>query len=72
VYTDGVTDALNSQGEDFGEARLTSCCASLPEGAGAEAIGSLISKTVVEWTAGAEQFDDITVLILFVAGSEAR
>ena len=72
VYTDGVTDALNSQGEDFGEARLMRCCSSLPEGAGAEAIGKLISKTVVEWTAGAEQFDDTTVLVLSVARAEAR
>jgi serine phosphatase RsbU (regulator of sigma subunit) len=71
VYTDGVTDALNSQGEEFDEGRLITCCNSLPGGVGAEAIGRSISKTVVEWTAGSEQFDDTTVLVLSVARSEA-
>jgi len=66
IYTDGVTDALNSQGEDFGEARLIGCCNSLPEGTDAEAIGRLISTSVVEWTAGVEQFDDTTILVLSV------
>ena len=70
VYTDGVTDALNAQGEDFGEARLIGCCNSLPEGAGAEAIGTLIAKSVVEWTAGVEQFDDTTILVLSVRAHE--
>lgn len=66
VYTDGVTDALNSQGEDFGETRLIECLNSLPNGAGAEVIGSLICKSVAEWTAGMDQFDDITILVLSV------
>jgi serine phosphatase RsbU (regulator of sigma subunit) len=66
VYTDGVTDALNSQGEEFGEARLLSCCTSLPKGANAEAICMLLSKRVVEWAGGVEQFDDTTILVLSV------
>ena len=70
VYTDGVTDALNSQGEDFGEARLIECLNSLPKGAGAEAIGSCICKFVTEWTAGTEQFDDTSILVLSVEGAE--
>jgi serine phosphatase RsbU (regulator of sigma subunit) len=72
VHTDGVTDALNSQGEDFGEARLMRFCNSLPEGAGAEAIGTLLAGSVVEWAAGAEQFDDVTILVLSVKGAEPR
>ena len=72
VHTDGVTDALNSQGEDFGEARLMRFCNSLPEEAGAEAIGTLLAGSVVEWAAGAEQFDDVTILVLSVKGAEPR
>jgi serine phosphatase RsbU (regulator of sigma subunit) len=66
VYTDGVTDALNSQGEEFGEVRLLSYCNSLPRGASAESICMLLSKAVVEWAAGVEQFDDTTILVLSV------
>jgi serine phosphatase RsbU (regulator of sigma subunit) len=66
VYTDGVTDALNSRGEEFGEERLMSCCTSLPKGANAETICTLVSKAVVEWAAGVEQFDDTTILVLSV------
>jgi serine phosphatase RsbU (regulator of sigma subunit) len=66
VYTDGVTDALNSLGEEFGETRLLSCCNSLPQGANAEAICVLLSRRVVEWAAGVEQFDDTTILVLSV------
>jgi serine phosphatase RsbU (regulator of sigma subunit) len=66
VYTDGVTDALNSRGEEFGEERLMSCCTSLPKGARAQEICTLLSTRVVEWAAGVEQFDDTTILVLSV------
>jgi hypothetical protein len=62
VYTDGVTDALNSRGDEFGEETLLSCCASLPKGANAETICQLLSNAV--WSVGVEQFDDITILVL--------
>jgi serine phosphatase RsbU (regulator of sigma subunit) len=63
VYTDGVTDALNSQGEEFSETRLLGYCNSLPKGANAEAIGMLLSKRIAEWATGVEQFDDTTILV---------
>ena len=66
VYTDGITDALNSQGEEFGEQRLMTCLSSLPKGANAEAICTLLSNEVSRWSAGVEQFDDTTVLVLSV------
>jgi serine phosphatase RsbU (regulator of sigma subunit) len=66
LYTDGVTDALNSQGEAFGEERLMSCCTSLPKGADAKSICTLLSSAVAEWAAGVEQFDDITILVLAI------
>jgi serine phosphatase RsbU (regulator of sigma subunit) len=66
VYSDGVTDALNSHGEEFGEERVMSCCRSLPKGANAEAICKLLSGRVIEWAASVEQFDDTTILVLSV------
>ena len=66
VYSDGLVDALNSRGEEFGEERLADYCRSLPKGATAEEICESISQCVAEWSAGVEQFDDTTILILRV------
>jgi serine phosphatase RsbU (regulator of sigma subunit) len=66
VYTDGLTDALNSLAEEFGENRLMSYCASLPKGANAQAICELLSSKIADWSAGVEQSDDGTILVLTV------
>jgi sigma-B regulation protein RsbU (phosphoserine phosphatase) len=66
VYTDGVTDALDSQGEQFGEERLISACAFLPRGADAQAICEFLSSKVLAWTEGVPQFDDTTLLVVSV------
>jgi len=67
VYSDGLVDALNSTGEEFGEGRLAEYCRSLPNGSTAEEICESLSQCVAEWSAGVEQFDDTTVLVLRVA-----
>jgi serine phosphatase RsbU (regulator of sigma subunit) len=66
VYSDGLVDALNSRGEEFGEERLADCCRSLPKGATAREICASLSQCVAEWSAGVEQFDDTTILVLRV------
>jgi serine phosphatase RsbU (regulator of sigma subunit) len=66
VFSDGVPDALNSHGEEFGEERIISCCTSLPKGAGAEAICMRLFNQVAEWAAGVDQFDDTTILVVSV------
>jgi sigma-B regulation protein RsbU (phosphoserine phosphatase) len=66
VYSDGVTDALNAQGEEFGEARLLEFCESLRTGTCAKEICTILSEKVVEWANDAEQFDDTTILALSV------
>jgi serine phosphatase RsbU (regulator of sigma subunit) len=66
VYSDGLIDALNLEGKEFGEERLLSCCRLLPRGATAESICRSLTQNVAEWSAGAEQFDDTTILVLAV------
>jgi serine phosphatase RsbU (regulator of sigma subunit) len=66
VYSDGLIDAVNLKGEDFGEERLVDCCRSLPKGATAQEICAHLSQCLAEWSAGAEQFDDTTILVLTV------
>jgi serine phosphatase RsbU (regulator of sigma subunit) len=64
VYSDGLIDALNSDGEEFGEERLIEHCRSLPKGTTSQTICASLSQCVAEWSSGAEQFDDTTILVL--------
>jgi serine phosphatase RsbU (regulator of sigma subunit) len=66
VYSDGLIDALNSNGEEFGEERLVDRCRSLPKRATAQEICAHLSQYLAEWSAGVEQFDDTTILVLTV------
>ena len=61
LYTDGVTEATNGENELFGEDRLLDCIDRI----GSESIKDQVSDMLAEidkFVAGAEQFDDITML----------
>jgi sigma-B regulation protein RsbU (phosphoserine phosphatase) len=61
--TDGVTDARNPNGDDFGEQRLLSvCCANAREPA--EMLLERIFEAVDDFAAGEPQQDDITLAVL--------
>ena len=65
AFTDGVPEALNVQGEDFGEPRLEALLiASL--GCTADEIVNRLTAAMRDWTAGAEQHDDLTFIVLAV------
>ena len=66
VYTDGVSDALNSDGEEFGEERIVRCLASLPKPSDAEGICKHLAEKVAEWATGIPRSDDTTILALSV------
>ncbi len=66
VYTDGVADALNSEGEEFGQERIMHCLSSLPRPIDAEGICKHLAGKVAEWAAGEDRFDDTTILALSV------
>ena len=66
VYSDGLVDALNCSGEEFGEERLLDYCKSLPKGATAHEICAYLSQCIAEWSATVDQFDDTTILVLRV------
>ena len=62
-YTDGVIEATNSAGEQFGSKRLRESIRSnlfLT----AEDIQNLVLDQVFDWSGGKEQEDDITVVCL--------
>ena len=58
VYTDGVPDALNSEGVEFGEERIIHCLSSLPRSTDAEGICKHLAGQIAEWATGADRFDD--------------
>lgn len=66
LYTDGVTEALSSDGAFFGEERL--------ERAVASSVGRIdidaVRRAVADFSAGAAQSDDITLLALVVKPTE--
>jgi serine phosphatase RsbU (regulator of sigma subunit) len=64
MYTDGITDARNRLGEDFGEERLISLVERLPDRLTADEIVRTIADEVARFSDGADQIDDITLLAL--------
>ncbi len=67
IYTDGVTEAQNADGEFFGRKRLRETVAP-HAAAGCAAVHAALQQAVTAFTEGTPQSDDITVLVLEFAG----
>jgi len=65
AFSDGVPEALNASGEEFGEKRLQDLM-KRSISCGADDIASQISDAVRRWMDGAEQHDDVTVVVIKV------
>ena len=63
LYTDGVTEAMNTDGIQLGINRVRGIFAQSPP-ADAEEVGQEVVKAVVDFAQDAPQFDDITCLTL--------
>jgi serine phosphatase RsbU (regulator of sigma subunit) len=63
VFSDGVTEARNAAGAEFGEERLLACVKA-NRGLTPAALLEYLFATVDEFTVGAEPFDDRTGLVL--------
>lgn len=70
-YTDGVTEAMSSTGEQFGEARLLESLARLHDGRPARELADGLLAAVAEHAQNAEQHDDITVVVVRARGAAA-
>ena len=72
LYTDGVTEAADTAEALFGNDRLLSVL-SQPFGSGEEACRKVcesVKKAVSDFSEGAPQFDDITMLCLYYSGAD--
>jgi serine phosphatase RsbU (regulator of sigma subunit) len=70
LFSDGVSEAFNLAGEDFGEARLLD----VARGAGSTSSQALVDQIVAAvraFTKGAAQSDDITVMVIRYLGAGA-
>ncbi len=63
TYTDGISEAMTHDDEEWGEERMMAAAASAKDGS-AEQVLKTIFKEADKFTAGAPQHDDMTVLIL--------
>jgi serine phosphatase RsbU (regulator of sigma subunit) len=67
VFSDGITDALNPQGEEFGDDRLIQCLSANADLAPAAVLETLMSA-VREFAQGAVQNDDLTAMVVRYRG----
>ena len=65
TFTDGVPEARNPAGEEFGEERLKDLLRQ-SVGAPADAVSTMLAGRMRDWIAGAEQHDDLTVVVVSV------
>jgi sigma-B regulation protein RsbU (phosphoserine phosphatase) len=62
IFTDGVTEAMDPEGQLFSEARLESFLGSADRSSAQSLTGSVL-QSVEKFAAEADQFDDITILV---------
>lgn len=69
LYTDGVTEAMNTKKEQYGEDRLADFLNSSGNIVGTQNLISKLKANVTEFENGEEQSDDITILALRMSGN---
>jgi putative ABC transport system permease protein len=65
AFTDGVTEALNAQGEEFGEDRLMAVLAAATAST-ADQLAGVLTNALRQWIGAAEQYDDLTFVVVAV------
>ena len=70
AFSDGITEARNADGDEFGEGRLLSCVTSC-RALAAAALLQRVFEAVHQFTVTGAQDDDLTVLVLTYSGTPA-
>jgi phosphoserine phosphatase RsbU/P len=64
AFTDGVPEALNADGEEFGEERLKALLCDVARAASADDISARLAERMRDWIGRAEQHDDLTFVVV--------
>lgn len=75
LYTDGISEAMDAAGEQFGEERLCAVVDGLPRGLPARQVGEHLMAALHSFLDGVEPQDDMTLVVLRVlepAAAESR
>jgi serine phosphatase RsbU (regulator of sigma subunit) len=70
IFSDGVSEALNAQGEEFGDDGIEQLGRAAGDVSSAQLVENLVAR-VREFTKGAPQGDDITVMVIRYLGAHA-
>jgi serine phosphatase RsbU (regulator of sigma subunit) len=63
VFSDGVTEAVNAEGDEFGDDRLAACLAAVRGRSAQEALAA-VEQAVAEFVGSEPARDDMTVMVL--------
>jgi len=65
LYTDGLSEALNVEGEEFGSTRIEGILKTIAT-LSADQIRDVVARRVKEWCAGMSLYDDLTFVVMKV------
>jgi sigma-B regulation protein RsbU (phosphoserine phosphatase) len=63
IFSDGISEAQNEEGEDFGENRLAEVVAGIKDSSAVQVIDTVM-EAVCDFTGDKPQFDDMTILVV--------
>ena len=66
LYTDGITEAMNGDSEQYNEQRLEECLNSVNKSIELKKLLAAVKMSVLEYVGGTEQSDDMTMLAVRV------
>jgi sigma-B regulation protein RsbU (phosphoserine phosphatase) len=69
TYTDGISEAMTRQDEEWGEERMMAAAAAASAGTAQQVLEAIFAEAD-KFTAGAPQHDDMTLLVLKLDRSE--
>jgi phosphoserine phosphatase RsbU/P len=65
LYTDGLSEAMSPEGEEFGETRIEELLSAFAH-LSAQEIRDRIAQRIKEWCRGAALYDDLTFVVMKV------